>query len=70
MNTSRSNRERMRLSEVAAEVTRSSEYMEICSKLGGTALKTVGAKRHVVSKAIEFSVVNKKVNMKQTKTEL
>ena len=54
MNTSRSNRERMRLSEVAAEVTRSSEYMEICSKLGGTALKTVGAKRHVVSKAIDI----------------
>ena len=44
----------MRLSEVAAEVTRSSEYMEICSKLGGTALKTVGAKRHVVSKAIDI----------------
>lgn len=54
MNTGRSNRERMRLSEVAAEVTRSSEYMEICSKLGGTALKTVGAKRHVVSKAIDI----------------
>ena len=54
MNTSRSNIERMRLSEVAAEVTRSSEYMEICSKLGGTALKTVGAKRHVVSKAIDI----------------
>lgn len=28
--------------------------MEICSKLGGTALKTVGAKRHVVSKAIDI----------------
>ena len=54
MNTSRSNRERMRLSEVAAEVTRSSEYMEICSKLGGTALKMVGAKRYVVSKAIDI----------------
>lgn len=54
MNTSRSNRERMRLSEVAAEVTRSSEYMEICSKLGGTALKTVGAKRYVVSEAIRI----------------
>ena len=44
----------MRLSETAAEVMRSSEYMEICSKLGGTALKTVGAKRHVVSKAIDI----------------
>lgn len=44
----------MRLSEVAAEVTRSSEYMEICSKLGETALKTVGAKRYVVSKAIDI----------------
>lgn len=44
----------MRLSEVAAEVTRSSEYMEICSKLGGTALKMVGAKRYVVSKAIDI----------------
>lgn len=44
----------MRLSEVAAEVTRSSEYMEICSKLGGTALKTVGVKRYVVSKAIDI----------------
>lgn len=54
MNTGRSNRERMRLSEVAAEVTRSSEYMEICSKLGGTALKMVGAKRYVVSKAIDI----------------
>ena len=54
MNTGRSNRERMRLSETAAEVTRSSEYMEICSKLGGTALKTVGAKRYVVSKAIDI----------------
>lgn len=44
----------MRLSEVAAEVTRSSEYMEICSKLGETALKMVGAKRYVVSKAIDI----------------
>ena len=44
----------MRLSETAAEVMRSSEYMEICSKLGGAALKTVGAKRHVVSKAIDI----------------
>ena len=54
MNTGRSNRERMRLSETAAEVMRSSEYMEICSKLGGTALKMVGAKRYVVSKAIDI----------------
>lgn len=54
MNTGRSNRERMRLSETAAEVMRSSEYMEICSKLGGTALKMVGVKRYVVSKAIEI----------------
>lgn len=54
MNTGRSNRERMRLSETAAEVIRSSEYMEICSKLGGTALKMVGAKRYVVSKAIDI----------------
>ena len=44
----------MRLSETAAEVMRSSEYMEICSKLGGTALKMVGAKRYVVSKAIDI----------------
>ena len=44
----------MRLSETAAEVMRSSEYMEICSKLGGTALKMVGVKRYVVSKAIEI----------------
>ena len=54
MNTGRSNRERMRLSETAAEVMRSSEYMEICSKLGGTALKMVGAKRYVVSKVIDI----------------
>lgn len=54
MNTSRSNRERMRLSETATEVMRSPEYMEICSKLGGTALKMVGVKRYVVSKAIEI----------------
>ena len=54
MNTGRSNRERMRLSETAAEVMRSSEYMEICSKLGETALKMVGAKRYVVSKAIDI----------------
>lgn len=44
----------MRLSETTAEVMRSSEYMEICSKLGGTALKMVGAKRYVVSKAIDI----------------
>lgn len=54
MNTDRSSRERMRLSETTAEVMRSSEYMEICSKLGGTALKMVGAKRYVVSKAIDI----------------
>lgn len=54
MNTGRSDRERMRLSETTAEVTRSSEYMEICSKLGGTALKTVGAKRYAVSEAIRI----------------
>ena len=54
MNTSRSNRERMGLSETAAEVMRSPEYMEICSKLGETALKMVGAKRYVVSKAIDI----------------
>ena len=54
MNTGRSSRERMRLSETAAEVMRSSEYMEICSKLGETALKMVGAKRYVVSKAIDI----------------
>lgn len=54
MNTGRSNRELMRLSETAAEVMRSSEYMEICSKLGGTALKMVGAKRYVMSKAIDI----------------
>ena len=50
----------MRLSETAAEVMRSSEYMEVQdyirskSKLGGTALKMVGAKRYVVSKAIDI----------------
>ncbi len=60
MNTGRSSRERMRLSETAAEVMRSSEYMEVqdCirskSKLGETALKMVGAKRYVVSKAIDI----------------
>ena len=60
MNTGRSNRERMRLSETAAEVMRSSEYMEVQdyirskSKLGETALKMVGAKRYVMSKAIDI----------------
>ena len=60
MNTGRPNRERMRLSEAAAEVMRSSEYMEVQdyirskSKLGETALKMVGAKRYVVSKAIDI----------------
>jgi hypothetical protein len=44
----------MGLSETAAEVMRSPEYMEICSKLGETALKMVGAKRYVVSKAIDI----------------
>lgn len=50
----------MRLSETAAEVMRSSEYMEVQdyirskSKLGETALKMVGAKRYVVSKAIDI----------------
>ena len=58
MNTGRSNRERMRLSETAAEVMRSSEYMEaqddMRSKLGETALKMVWAKRYAVSKAIHI----------------
>lgn len=60
MNTGRPNRERMRLSEAAAEVMRSSEYMEVQdyirskSKLGETALKMVGAKRYVMSKAIDI----------------
>lgn len=50
----------MRLSETAAEVMRSSEHMEVQdyirskSKLGETALKMVGAKRYVVSKAIDI----------------
>ena len=50
----------MRLSETAAEVMRSSEYMEVQdyirskSKLGETALKMVGVKRYVVSKAIDI----------------
>ena len=60
MNTGRSSRERMRLSETTAEVMRSSEYMEVQdyirskSKLGETALKMVGAKRYVMSKAIDI----------------
>ena len=50
----------MRLSETTAEVMRSSEYMEVQdyirskSKLGETALKMVGAKRYVMSKAIDI----------------
>ena len=62
MNTGRSNRERMRLSETAAEVMRSSEYMEaqdhirskIRPKLGETALEMVWAKRFAVSGAIDI----------------
>lgn len=62
MNTGRSNRERMRLSETAAEVMRSSEYMEaqdhirskIRQKLGETALEMVWAKRFAVSEAIDI----------------
>lgn len=58
MNTSRSNRERMRLSETATEVMRSPEYIEaqddMRSKLGETALKMVWAKRYAVSKAIHI----------------
>ena len=58
MNTSRSNRERMRLSETATEVMRSPEYVEaqddMRSKLGETALKMVWAKRYAVSKAIHI----------------
>lgn len=60
MNTSRSNRERMRLSETATEVMRSPEYIEAQdyirskSKLGETALKMVWAKRYAVSKAIDI----------------
>ena len=48
----------MRLSEVAAEVTRSPEYIEaqdyMRSKLGETALKMVWVKRYAVSKAIDI----------------
>lgn len=58
MNTGRSNRERMRLSDTATEVMRSPEYIEaqddMRSKLGETALKMVGAKRYAVSKAIHI----------------
>lgn len=58
MNTGRSNRERMRLSDTATEVMRSPEYIEaqddMRSKLGETALKMVWAKRHAVSKAIHI----------------
>ena len=58
MNTGRSNRERMRLSDTATEVMRSPEYVEaqddMRSKLGETALKMVWAKRYVVSKAIHI----------------
>lgn len=62
MNAGRSNRERMRLSETAAEVMRSSEYMEaqdhirskIRQKLGETALEMVWAKRFAVSEAIDI----------------
>ena len=68
MNTGRSNRERMRLSETATEVMRSSEYMEaqdriqdrIRSKLGATAVEATAlemawrAKRYAVSEAIHI----------------
>jgi len=58
MNTGRSNRERMRLSETATEVMRSPEYIEaqdyMRSKLGETALKMVWVKRYAVSKAIDI----------------
>ena len=58
MNTGRSNRERMRLSDTATEVMRSPEYIEaqddMRSKLGETALKMVWAKRYAVSKAIHI----------------
>ena len=58
MNTGRSNRERMRLSETATEVMRSPEYVEaqdyMRSKLGETALKMVWVKRYAVSKAIDI----------------
>ncbi len=58
MNTGRSNREQMRLSETATEVMRSPEYIEaqdyMRSKLGETALKMVWVKRYAVSKAIDI----------------
>lgn len=68
MNTGRSNRERMRLSNTAAEVMRSSEYMEaqmavqkhIQLKLGDTAVEATAlemawrAKRYAVSEAIHI----------------
>lgn len=58
MNTGRSNRERMRLSDTATEVMRSPEYIEaqddMRSKLGETALKMVWAKRYAVSKAMHI----------------
>lgn len=58
MNTGRSNRERMRLSDTATEVMRFPEYIEaqddMRSKLGETALKMVWAKRYAVSKAIHI----------------
>lgn len=58
MNTGRSNRERMRLSDTATEVMRSPEYIEaqddMRSKLGETALKMLWAKRYVVSEAIHI----------------
>ena len=64
MNTGRSNRERMRLSDTATEVMRSPEYMEaqdrIRSKLGATAVEATAlemawrAKRYAVSEAIHI----------------
>ncbi len=58
MNTGRSNRERMRLSNTATEVMRSPEYIEaqdyIRSELGKTALEMVWVKRYAVSKAIDI----------------
>ena len=58
MNTGRSNRERMRLSDTATEVMRSPEYVEaqddMRSKLGETALKMAWVKRYAVSEAIDI----------------
>lgn len=58
MNTGRSNRERMRLSDTATEVMRSPEYIEaqddMRSELGKTALEMVWVKRYAVSKAIDI----------------